>query len=254
MATTHQSLDQFPLHRVPVTRPIVWLSNGWDAMMHSLGASLAYGALVALLGALILAYETHPLYVALAITAFLVVGPVITAGICELARCRDHGQPCDFQLSLEAVSRNRTRLLRFAGVLAAIALAGVAIASLFLLATSGSIAPPLESTVWGNVVEQLTPLQLATYAVTFLGICAVVFALSVVSVPMIIDRHVDSGVAMRMSLRAMLRDLPAMLLWAFIILALVAFGYGTQLWGLILVMPLLGHATWYAYRDIVEEA
>ena len=50
------------------------------------------------------------------------------------------------------------------------------------------------------------------------------------------------------------RDLPAMVIWAALIISLVAFGFGTRLWGMVLVLPLLGHATWYAYRDIVEEA
>jgi len=72
-------------------------------------------------------------------------------------------------------------------------------------------------------------------------------------VPMIIDRHTEPGIAMRMSVRVAARDLPAMLIWAALIVSLVAFGFGTQLWGMIIVLPLLGHATWYAYRDIIEE-
>ncbi len=254
MATTHHSANSFPLHHVPLTRPFIWLSAGWDGLLHSPGASMAYGIMVALLGALILAYQEHPLYIAAAITAFLVVGPVITAGVCELSRRRDHGDSCDFQGSLEVIPRYRERLLRFAGTLAAIAVAGAVLVTVFLYAATGSAAPSIESTVWGNVIAQLSTLHLVAYATTFLAICAVVFALSVVSVPMIIDRHVEPAVAMRTSLRAVLADLPAMLLWAAIILVLVAFGYGTRMWGMIIVLPLLGHATWYAYRDIVEEA
>ncbi|MFV8816497.1 DUF2189 domain-containing protein [Haliea sp. E17] len=254
MRAIHPSMDTFPLHRVPLTRPFIWLAEGWDGLMHSPGASLAYGVIISFLGALILAYQQHPLYVGLALTAFLVVGPVITAGVCELSRCRDHGAQCDFQRSLEVVTRNRERLFQFACVLATIAIAGIAIAGLFLLASGDSVAPSLNSTVWGDVLDRLSPHQLTAYATTFLVICAIVFALSVVSVPMIIDRHVTPRVAMRTSARAFLRDFPAMILWALIIVALVAFGFGTRLWGMILVVPLLGHATWYAYRDIVEEA
>ena len=91
MATTRESVDMYPEHRVPTTRPFIWLSEGWDSLLHHPAASLAYGVIVALLGSLILAYDQHPLYIALAISAFLVVGPVITAGLCELSRCRDHG-------------------------------------------------------------------------------------------------------------------------------------------------------------------
>jgi uncharacterized membrane protein len=71
---------------------------------------------------------------------------------------------------------------------------------------------------------------------------------------MLIDRHVDAATAIRMSLRVTARDFPAMLVWALLIVALVALGYVTWLLGMVVVLPLLGHATWHAYRDIVEEA
>ncbi len=254
MRAVHHPAPAFPLHHVPLTRPFIWLAAGWDGLTHSPLPSLAYGVIVAFLGALILAYQQNPVYVGIAITAFLVVGPVVTAGVCELSRCRDHGEPCDFQHSLEVVTRNRERLLNFASMLALVAIAGLVFASLFLLGSGEAVAPSIETTVWGDVLARMSSLQMATYALTFLGVCAVVFALSVVTVPMIIDRHVQPSVAMRTSLKAFFRELPAMLLWAVVILALVAFGFGTQMWGMILVVPLLGHATWYAYRDIVEEA
>jgi uncharacterized membrane protein len=250
MAST---IDIYPVHHVPATRPFIWLAAGWDSMMHSRGPSLTYGVIFTLLGAMILAYQEHPLYIAAAICAFLVVGPIITAGICELARRRDHGESSTFGDSLQAVSKNKTHLLGLAEVLAFVAVAGFSLAALFLYAATGSAAPTIESTVWGDVLRQLSTLQVVTYSVAFLGVSAVVFLLSLVTVPMIIDRHIEPGAAMRMSLRVATRDLPAMIIWAGLIISLVAFGYGTQLWGMIVVLPLLGHATWYAYRDIVEE-
>ena len=69
---------------------------------------------------------------------------------------------------------------------------------------------------------------------------------------MIVDRHVDAGTAIRMSLRVSWRDFPAMLVWAALIAGLVLFGFLTGLLGMILVFPLLGHATWRAYRELVE--
>ncbi|RLQ22440.1 DUF2189 domain-containing protein [Seongchinamella sediminis] len=253
MAASHHPLDLYPVHRVPPSRPFIWLAAGWDSMMHSLGPSLAYGALVALLGAMILNYQEHPLYIAAAVCAFLVVGPVITAGVCELARRRDHGESSNFQDSLEAIRRNRRHLLGLAEVLLFVALAGFSVAALALYTTVGSIAPAIEATVWGNVVAELSSAHLLAYGLAFAAVSTVVFLLSVVSVPMMIDRHVEPGIAVRMSLRVAARDLPAMVIWAALIISLVAFGFGTRLWGMVLVVPLLGHATWYAYRDTVEE-
>jgi uncharacterized membrane protein len=69
---------------------------------------------------------------------------------------------------------------------------------------------------------------------------------------MIVDRHVDATTAMRMSLRVTVRDLPAMLVWAALIVGLVFVGFATGLLAMVIIFPLLGHATWRAYRELVE--
>lgn len=156
MATVHHPSDLFPVHSIPITRPFIWLGRAWDDLRHSPAASLAYGWIVATLGALILAYSRHPLYIAV--------------------------------------------------------------------------------------------------AVAFVALACTVFAVSVVTVPMMVDRHVDAGTAMRISLRVAARDWPAMLVWSALIVGLVLVGFVTWLLGMVIVLPLLGHATWHAYRDIIEEA
>jgi uncharacterized membrane protein len=68
---------------------------------------------------------------------------------------------------------------------------------------------------------------------------------------MIIDRDADAETAVRTSLRATVADLPVMLVWAALIMLLVALGFATFLVGMVIVFPLLGHATWHAYADVV---
>jgi uncharacterized membrane protein len=82
-------------------------------------------------------------------------------------------------------------------------------------------------------------------------LAVIVFAVSVVSVPLIIDRHATASDAIRASLRATVRNLPAMLVWAALIVVLTALGFATLLAGMIIVAPLLGYATWHAYRDLI---
>jgi uncharacterized membrane protein len=69
---------------------------------------------------------------------------------------------------------------------------------------------------------------------------------------MIVDRHVEARKAMQMSLRVTLRDLPAMLVWAALIVGRVYLGSVTGLLGMVFIFPLPGHATWRAYRELVE--
>jgi uncharacterized membrane protein len=250
----HQSVEMYPTHQVPITQPFTWLSEAWRDMHHHRGASYAHGALVTGFGALILAYSGHPLYIAASIVGFLLVGPLIAAGLCELSRRRDHGETTSFQSSLLGLRSNRRNLLAFAGVLLLLSIVWFSLCGLFLYAISGSVAPPLGDTVWGGVMNHVTSLQLEVYALAFTLLSVVVFAMSVVTVPMIIDRHVDALTAILMSLRVTWKDFPAMLVWAGLVVGLVLIGYATWLVGMIIVFPLLGHATWHAYRDIVGEA
>ena len=101
-------------------------------------------------------------------------------------------------------------------------------------------------------MRQANNSQLIAYVAVGVVLAAVVFTLSVVTIPMIVERHVDASTAMRMSLKVTGRDFPAMLVWAALIAGLVLIGFATSLLGLIVIFPLLGHATWRAYKELVE--
>lgn len=252
MATTQHSIDTFPIRSVPLTRPFIWLADGWDDLMHHRSASLAYGLLVSALGALILAYGRHPFFIAALSAGFLLVGPIMTAGLCELSRCRDKGEVADFQSSLLSLKRSRQSLFGVAETLALLALIWFALSGSLYLGLVGSVAPSLESTLWGDISLQLSRSQWIAYAIVGFVLAATVFALSVVTIPMIVERHVDARTAMRMSLRVTLRDLPAMLVWAALIAGLIFIGFATGLLVMVVIFPLLGHATWRAYKELVE--
>jgi uncharacterized membrane protein len=252
MATTHHPGNMYPVARVPVTRPFIWLSRGWDDLLHHRGSSLAYGLLVSTLGALILGYQRHPYYVAAVVTGFLLVGPIITAGVCELSRAQDNGEPTDFDTSLKSLRRNTRSLLRFSETLSLLAIAWFFMSWIMLSGMIEVPAPSLANTVWGDVLQQLSRVQLIAYLASGGGLAAIVFALSVISVPMMVERHVSAATAMGISLRVAVRDWPAMLVWGALIVALVAVGFATYLLAMIVIFPLLGHATWYAYRDLIH--
>lgn len=252
MATANHSIPSYPVRSVPISRPFVWLLAGWDDLKHHPGASLAYGVLVSMLGALILAYGRHPFFIAATCAGFLLVGPLLTAGLCELSRCRDNGETADFQSSLSVLKRSRNGLLGVARTLVVLAMLWFAVSGAMYVTLAGDIAPRLEESMWGYFAAQFTSSQLAAYLGIALVLYLLVFALSVVTIPLIVERHVDPGIAMRMSLRVTWRDFPVMLVWAILICALVWLGFVTKLIGMVVVFPLLGHATWRAYKELVE--
>jgi uncharacterized membrane protein len=78
------------------------------------------------------------------------------------------------------------------------------------------------------------------------------FALSAVSAPLMFDRDVDLRTGLATGVRAVAANPQPMVAWALTIAALTALGFATFLVGLVIVLPLLGHATWHAYRDLVR--
>jgi len=229
------------------------LSRGWDDLLHHKGASLGCGVLVSILGALILTIGQLPYAHAAAISGFLLVGPIMATGLCELSRLRTSGGVSNFDTSLQSLSEHRESLLRYAGTLLLFSFAWFGLSGLMLFMTFGSVGPNYFETMWGDVLVNLTAAQMVSYLVVGGILACVVSALSVVSVPMIIDRDVDAGTAMHTRLRVTLgADLPVMLVWGALCVLIVGVGFATLLIGMIVIFPLLGHATWYAYLDLVE--
>jgi uncharacterized membrane protein len=253
METVAPEEHDVPIRHVTIGHPFLWLRDGYaDFIAHPL-PSLAYGALVALLGALVLAYQRHPLFIASALLGFLLVGPIFSAGLCELSRLRSLGQPTSFEASLQVLSRCRGQLLTLAFLLLLLAVVWFAISLAVLYALEGNIGPSLESTVWGDVMRALTPTQMLVYAGSGLVLCIGGFLLTVISVPLIIDHHLSATEAMRTSVRTARCDILPMLIWAAIVALLAAVGFATWLLGLVVIFPFLGHATWSVYKDLVPE-
>src|SRR5579863_6632618 len=119
---TQQSRD-FEVRRVPLRQPIEWLDRGWDDLKQIGLPGLAHGALIAILGGVLLMLgSTHLYLIAAAVTGYLLVGPVMTTGACELARRRAARESLGFDDSLQALTRNPEGLLHFGAALAFMAL------------------------------------------------------------------------------------------------------------------------------------
>jgi uncharacterized membrane protein len=90
------------------------------------------------------------------------------------------------------------------------------------------------------------------YLAVGLGFAAIVFAVSVVSVPMMLDRGTDTIIAALTSVRALAENPAALVFWAVLIVLLIGIGFATLFIGLVVTAPIVGHATWHAYRDLVS--
>src|ERR1700760_4791928 len=142
------------IRRVPATRAVVWLRRGWDDVTHMKAASLGHGALITALGAILLMLgSSHAYLVAAAISGYLLVGPIMTTGICELSRRREASEPTGFDDSLTAMSRNTEGLLYFGVVLALIAVAWFALSGMVLQSVLHAAGPSLGQALWGSLTD-----------------------------------------------------------------------------------------------------
>lgn len=257
MGTTLVSGEDRTLHldvmRVPVYRPFVWLRDGWRDMRRHWGTSLGYGALIVALGWTLLIFcGTHPYFVAAAISGFLLVGPLMSAGLCEMSRRYSLGQPANFDDSLEGFVRNAPALFEFGVILAICAAVWFGVSALLLGTVFHIAAPDIRETLYRGFLDSTNRSQVVAYIVIGGLLATGVFSVSVVAIPLIIDRHASAGQAMRASVNAVIHNIPAMILWSALILALTIVGYAPLLTGLLVIAPLLGHATWHAYKGMIR--
>jgi len=245
--------QHFGVRRVHPFQSLEWLRRGWDDLWHLGFSSLAYGVLIAALGAVLLMLgSSHPYFIAAAVSGYLLVGPIMTMGTCELSRRRAAGEPVGFDESLQTVTRNSPELFRFGAILAAMAVVWFVASEVMLRSVFHSLEPTAAEMLWGGFTESASRAEIIAYVSSGAVLAGLVFAMSIVAVPLIIDRNASVTEAIWASLRATFWNLPAMLVWSTLIVTLTALGFATLLVGMIFVAPLLGHATWHAYRDLVE--
>lgn len=256
MHTSFHHLDRhfdLPELRTVTTRaPLQWLYRGWMDLTDNLAVSLSYGLALSVLGYLILAYLAgQPYLVTAAVSGFFLVGPIAAAGLYEVSRCHAKGQRTGLTASLRGLGNHASGLFYFGLFLALVLLAWERISAvLFALFYHGDIAS----------VEQLFDTLMSaaylgfmlTYLVVGGMLAALVFTLSVVSIPLLMERDTDIITAMMTSFRAVVNNPGAMVLWAGLILVLVGIGFATMMLAMVVALPLLGHASWHAYKDLVE--
>lgn len=257
MAKSYNTLDRHfslpQVRQVEASRPLVWLRMGWDEMRANMGASLSYGLIFAVIGYLILGYATNlPYLFTAAISGFFLVGPLAAAGLYEISRRHERGEPAGLVDSIKGLRRHGDHLLYYGAFLAFVLLGWERLSAILFALFYHGVPPDLASFfqdvfLSGNYVHFVV-----SYLVVGAALAGVVFALSVVSVPMLMDRDSDMVTAMMTSARAVGFNLGAMALWAALIVVLIGLGFATMMIGMVLLLPLVGHATWHAYRDLVE--
>lgn len=185
-----------------------------------------------------------------AVSGFLVVGPILATGLYAISRKQEHGQPAGLQDVLYAWRCASRCLLRFGLLLVLGATAWVLLSvTLFYFFVDAEIEAPLDFLRY--VFEQDDGIFLLWTILAGL-VAALTFAITVVSVPLLVERDVTMPMALRTSVRAVAENPVLMTVWALFIFAASVFCVATFMIGFIVIYPVIGHASWYVYRDVVE--
>jgi len=243
----------FPTIRtVEIEQPLRWLRRGWGDLVSCPFASLFYGLCFVGGGALmVLALGGAPEYIAAVTSGFLIGGPFFAIGLYEISRRRERGQPCSLGPTLMAWKGNAGNLGIFTAILLVIFLVW-ARASMVVFALFYSGEMPSMSGFLRHVISTDHLGFLAAYFAIGGLFALIAFAISLISIPLMLDRGHDAITAAIASVRALFANPAPMFVWAGLIALLGGLGLVTFLAGMLLIGPILGHATWHAYRDLVE--
>lgn len=241
-----------------ITTADLWdsLRKGWADIAATRDDILFIGVIYPVAGLVLAALASGndllPMVFPLA-SGFAILGPVAAVGLYEMSRLREQGEPVTWASAFGVLSSPALRSIMGLGAVL-LALFGLWLAAAYQinLATLGAAAPPTFLAFTHNVfwTQAGWTLIAAGLGVGFL-FAMVAFAIGVVSFPLLLDRDVDMWIAVRTSFRAVWANLGVMTLWGLIVAAALVLGSLPALVGLIIVMPLLGHATWHLYRKLI---
>ena len=233
--------------------PWNWLAAGWRDIWRAPALSLGYGVTVVGGGVGILYLLNAAGYSALipvAFGVFALVGPILAVGLYELSRRLEAGEPVGLTdiLFVRTKSPVQIAYVGFALMFAVLVWIRVAI-MIYALFASASYQPLGD--FLGFAFSSVSGLSMLVVGAAAGGVIAFgIYLLSVLSIPMLMDRKSDLFSGMYAGVKAVKDNPGPMLLWAWLIAILTAAGIATFFVGLALVFPLLGHATWHAYREI----
>ena len=243
------------IRQIDPDQPWRWLAAGWSDLRRAPGVSLTYGLLFVLasiaLTALIWVFEQFYLVLPLA-AGFMLLGPILAVGLYDVSRRLERNEPVGLGQALSAWRFNGPQIALMGLVLMLFMLAWVRFATI-LFALFFSDNPPRPETLFLLDVfvsaESLPFLAVGTAIGGLLA--AAVFAISAISVPLLVDRDVNVIAAIITSFEAVRQNFWPMALWAWLIAMFVAAGIATAYLGLLVTLPLIGHATWHAYKALV---
>jgi uncharacterized membrane protein len=248
-------INSLPVRRISIEAPNQWLTSAWHDLRRAPFISLGYGALFVVAGyAIVFGLYNSGLasLVPTAVAGFFLVAPVLAVGLYEISRRFELGEPATFSHSLLAIKRNPGGLSSIGLILTLCFAAWMQIALLIFMLFFHEDTPSLDHFFYDILTAPDAVAFLVVGTAVGYVIASIVFAMTAVSIPLLLDRDVPVLVAIATSIVAVRENWLVMLGWAATIVLLVGVGIASFFIGLAITLPLVAYATWHAYRGIVE--
>lgn len=239
--------------QVPPERSLQWLRQGLRDFMSAPVPGLIYGLIASGAGYLILwGVRAEPFLILSFLAGFLLVGPLAALGLYESSRLLEQGRSVKFFATWRAFRENPVTIGLYIAFLSLVMIAWIRFTSLMLALLFDRLPAGLQ-TSWSTLFTSLDGLMfLGVFMVSGAAAALLVFVTGVVTLCVVTDRRGDLIEGVTTSVRVVRQNPVTMAAWAGLLVALTAVGLGTLMLGLVLILPVLGHATWRAYRDLVH--
>ena len=245
------AMDAPPVRQVPPSHIVRWVKLGWKDFVTAGWPSFLHGLIVFIASVAIIeiAFLYWPILPG-AVTGFVLVGPILATGLYALSRRLEQKQAARLADAVAAWRLGSRCLFRFGLLLILMGAAWVGMTVLlFGFFVETEISQP---EAFLHYVFVQNELHFMLWAVLGGLGAALVFGFTVVSVPLLVDRDVDTRIALLTSIRAVGENPIAMLWWALFILVATGLSIVTLMLGFIVLYPVMGHASWHVYRDLVD--
>ena len=258
MSTSHPPAHVPTIRQITTDDVYAALKAGLSDFQRAPMFGLFFGAVFSCFGivmAVMLFYSDAGYWVLPLTAGFPLIGPFAAIGLYEVSRRLQSDEPRNWGAILSAGFTSRSGQLPFFAVIAVffllvwIVIARVVFAVTFGTATMTNVMTSIE--VY-TTFEGLAMLVIGSGVGAALA--GLLFSISVIGVPLLLDREIDVVTAMLTSFKAAEENRSAMLLWAMIVAASIVVASLPLFLGMIVVFPMLGHSAWHLYQAVIEPA
>jgi uncharacterized membrane protein len=233
-----------------------WLRNGWQDMADAPVISLFYGAIMGLFVFMVyFFFKNNPIHMFTLATLFVMLSPFLATGLYYAAKQLEEGNKPKLLDSMLSWKDNAGDIGLYAAVLGVITAAWATFTPLLaaiVVQSHGLLIVNPEAGITGFLFSEAGLAFMGYFIVLAMALTAFVFTISVVTIPLLLkDKNIGAIQAMILSFQISMENKAVMVVWAMVIAFFVAVGIFSFGLGMLIIMPLLGYASWHAFNRLV---